>query len=178
MDQRALDLDVADLAYLRDDLMRVLARQEADVHPHRAAIGHPVERVAAGDPAEVDRRAVEHLGRFAAERERLDRAEHVERLQHRVVAEPRRRGVGRAPVHDQPHHQHALGLDADVQVGRLTRDREVAAEPLRDRPVGAAVLELLGLLVGHDHQAAPATRSWLETSLSAHIIAARPPFMS
>ena len=57
-----------------------------------------------------------------------------------------------AAPHLDPHHEHALRLNADVEVGRLPRDREVAAPALRDRPVGAAVVDLLGFLVGDDHQ--------------------------
>ena len=75
---------------------------------------------------EVDRRAVEQVGGLAAERQRLDAAEDVVRLEDRVVAEPRRRAVRREAAHLDADRQHALGLDADVQVGRLAGDREVA----------------------------------------------------
>ena len=52
------------------------------------------------------------------------------------------------PVDLDPHREHALGLDADVQVGGLAGDREVADVALLDEVVGAALLDLLGLLVG------------------------------
>ena len=48
-------------------------------------------------------------------------------LQDRVVAEPRRRAVRGQAADLDAQRQHALGLDADVQVGRLAGDREVAA---------------------------------------------------
>ena len=48
--------------------------------------------------------------------------------------------------------QHALGLDADVQVGRLAGDREVADVAAPDEVVARAALDVLGLLVGHDHE--------------------------
>ncbi len=88
----------------------------------------------------------------ARERQRLDRAEHVDCLQHGVVAQPRRRAVGGAPLDLDPHRQHALGLDADVQIGRLTGDRKAATEPHPDDRVGRADVELLGFLVGDADQ--------------------------
>ena len=54
-----------------------------------------------------------------------------------------------------PHRQHALGLDPDVQVGRLAGDREVAAQPALDRNLGRPLVELLGLLVGDADQPHP-----------------------
>ena len=61
--------------------------------------------------------------------------------------------MGGAAVDEDPHRQHALGLDPDVQIGRLAGDREVAAESAGDERVGGALVKLLGLLVGHAHQA-------------------------
>ena len=58
-------------------------------------VGHLVERVAADDPREVDRRAVEQVRDSAAERQRLDAPEGVVGLEDRVVAQPRRRAVRR-----------------------------------------------------------------------------------
>jgi len=63
--------------------------------------------------------------------------------------------VGGAAVHDQAAGEHALGLDADVKVGRLAGDREVADEPAADEVVARAALDVLGLLVGHAHEADP-----------------------
>ena len=64
--------------------------------------------------------------------------------------EPRRRPVGGGAGDLEPHRQHPLGLDPDVEVGRLAGDREVADEAGVDQPVAAAVLALLRLLVA-DH---------------------------
>jgi hypothetical protein len=67
--------------------------------------------------------------------------------------------VGGASVHDDPHREHALGLDPDVEVRRLAGDREVRAGggrvPTGDDRVGGALVELLGLLVGHTHHPHP-----------------------
>ena len=79
-------------------------------------------------------------------------AERVERLQDRVVAEPRRRAVRGRARHLEPHRQHALRLHADVQVGRLAGDREVAGVAVLDQELGAAVDLLLGLLVRDDRE--------------------------
>ena len=51
-----------------------------------------------------------------------------------------------------PHRQHALGLDSDVQVGRLAGDREVAAEAAPHDCVAGAYVQLLGLFVGNADQ--------------------------
>ena len=52
------------------------------------------------------------------------------------------------PLTSTRDREHALRLDADVQLGRLAGDREVgAAELLADEPVRRAVLDVLGLLV-------------------------------
>ena len=141
------------VADLLEDVTGVLVGEVADVDDHRAEIGDLVERVAALDPAEVDRRAVEQLGRLARERQGLDSPEHVDRLQDRVVAEPRRRAVRGAPVDVEAEGEHALGLDADVQPGRLAGDREVAREAAADDLVGRARVDVLGLLVGHADEA-------------------------
>ena len=56
----------------------------------------------------------------------------------------------RGAVHLDAQDEHALGLHADVEVGGLARDREVADVALPDQVRGAALLvRLLGLLVGH-----------------------------
>ncbi len=64
-----------------------------------------------------------------------------------------------------------------MHVGRLAGDREVAAEPAGHDRVGRALVELLGLLVG-DADQPHADAILLGDIASAHIIAARPPFMS
>ena len=56
------------------------------------------------------------------------------------------------PLHGEAQREHALGLDADVEIGRLAGDREVAGEPLAHEPVGRVGLDVLGLLVGHAHE--------------------------
>ena len=112
------------------------------------------------------------------ERQRLDAAEDVVGLEDRVVAQPRRRAVGGDAVDRDPHRQHALGLDADVQVGRLAGDREVAAVAVGDERVDRALVDVVGLLVGDADEAARGRRSWSAASLTAHIIAASAPFMS
>ena len=76
-------------------------------------------------------------------------------LQNGVVAEPGRRPVGGDAAHLQPQRQHPLGLDPDVQVGRLAGDREVADEAAVDQMVAAALDLLLGLLVADDPQPHP-----------------------
>ena len=53
------------------------------------------------------------------------------------------------------HGQHALGLDADAQVGGLAGDGEVTHVALFDEVVGAPVVLLLGLLVGDAHEVHP-----------------------
>src|SRR2546423_55962 len=78
-----------DRADLLEDVTRILVRQVADVDDHGAEVRDLVERVAALDPPEVDRGPVEQLGRLARERQGLDSPEHLDRLQHRVVAQPR-----------------------------------------------------------------------------------------
>src|SRR5690349_13755453 len=81
-DRRAAEdlghVHVGDLAHGLEDLVGVLARQVAHVHVHRAQVGDLVDRVAAHDPAEADRRPVEELRRLARERQRLDLPEHVD----------------------------------------------------------------------------------------------------
>src|SRR5215218_26124 len=144
-DPRALDrLDG------REDLVGVLAGQVAQVDLEHAVVGHAVHRVAAGDPSEADRRTVEEVGGLARERQGLDAAEDVDRLEDGVVAEPRGRSVRGAAVNLDPHREHALRLDADVEVGRLAGDREVTDVALLDDVVrGALALLLVGLLVRH-----------------------------
>ena len=61
VDEGALDVDPGDGPHLGEDLPRILAGQIAHVDRHLAAVGHLVEGVAALDPAQVDRRPVEHL---------------------------------------------------------------------------------------------------------------------
>ena len=122
------DLDVGDLADLGEDRAGVLVGQEADVDVHLAAVGHLVEGVAAVDAREVDGRPVEHVRGLAAEGQRLDPPEGVVGLEDRVVPEPRSRAVRRGAGDLDAHGEHALGLDADVQVGRLAGDREVGGQ--------------------------------------------------
>ena len=151
-----------------EQLARVLLREIADVDVHGAFLGHLVRRVAADDPAEVHRRPVEQLRGLQGERHRFDSPEDVDRLQHRVVAEPRRRTVrGRAEDQD-PQREHALGLDADVQVGGLAGDREIADVAGLDQQVRRALVDLLGLLVGHAHEADPHLVLVLEVLERAH----------
>src|SRR3954451_14480425 len=158
-DRRALegldDLQVADGADLRRDVGGVLVGQEADVDVDRADVGDLVERVAARDPGQVDRRAVEEVRGLAAEGQRLDAAEDVERLEDRIVAEPGRRAVRRRARHLDADGEHALGLNADMEVGRLARDGEVAAQPVVDDGVRRASRDVLGLLVGDAEQLHP-----------------------
>jgi hypothetical protein len=127
MDERARDLDVGDCPHLRQDLSGILAREVAHIDRHRAPVRHLVERVAALDPPEVDRGAVEQLRGLARERKRLDRPKHIDRFQDCVVPEPWSRGVRRGAPDLDPHREHALRLDPDVQVRRLAGDREIPA---------------------------------------------------
>ena len=85
--------------------------------------------------------------------------------------------MGRHAGDLEAHREHALGLDADVQVGGLAGDREVGGEAVVDEGVGRAALDVLGLLVGHADEA-HADRVLPAASLRAHIIAASAPFMS
>ena len=135
-------------ADLGHDVAGVLVGQEADVDVDGADVGDLVEGVAADDAREVDRRAVEEVGGLAAEGQRLDAAEGVVRLEDRVVAQPRGRAVRGGAGDLQAHREHALGLDADVQVGGLAGEREVGGEPFLDEDVGRAPRDVLGLLVG------------------------------
>ena len=57
--------------------------------------------------------------------------------------------MGRQAVDADPHRDDALGGDADVHVGRLAGDHEVAEKALGDEQVGASIGVLLGLLVGN-----------------------------
>ena len=80
-------------------------------------------------------------------------------------------------MHIQAEGEHALGLDADVQVGRLAGDGEVAGEAAAHERVGGAVS------VSSDSSSGAQTKrtragSCSARSLIAHIIAASPPFMS
>ena len=131
----------------------ILVGQEADVDVDRARVGNLVEGVAADDAREVDRRAVEEVGGLAAEGQRLDAAEGVVGLEDRVVAQPRGRAVRGGARDLQAQREHALGLDADVQVGRLAGEREVAVQALLDEDVGRAPRDVLGLLVGDADEA-------------------------
>src|SRR5829696_3022614 len=56
----------------------------------------------------------------------------------------------RAPLDLEPNGKDPLRLYADLEVGGLAGDREVPDEATGDECVGAAVLLLLGLLVGDD----------------------------
>ena len=170
----------------RSPIARIWARispgswpgQVADVDVHPAAVRDLVEGVAADDPREVDRRAVEEVRGLAAERQRLDPAEDVVRLEDRVVAEPRRRAVCGEAADLDADREHALGLDADVQVGRLAGDREVgAAEPLATSASversSTSSDSSSGTQTKRTRTASCAAASW-----TAHIIAASAPFMS
>ena len=177
-DERARDLDVRDRADLREDVTGILVGQVADVDDHGALVRDLVQRVPAVDPAEVDRRPVEQLGGLARERQGLDSAEHIDGLQHRVVAEPRGRAVGGAAADDDPAGEHALGLDADVQLGRLAGDREVADEALAHHLVRRAHMSRSSDSSSGAHRKRTRTRASALTSCSAHIIEASAPFMS
>ena len=61
--------------------------------------------------------------------------------------------MGRLAGHDDADGQDALGLDADVHVGRLARDGEVRAVAATHERVGGALLDLLGLLVRRTQKA-------------------------
>ena len=125
-----------------------LLGQVADVHVERAALGNLVDAVAAGDPPQVDRRAVVEARALLRERQQLEPVEDVHGPLDRVHAEPRGGPVRTAPLDVDAHVEHALGLDADVQVGRLAAHDEVADEPALDRRLGAAdLLRLVVLLV-------------------------------
>ena len=73
--------------------------------------------------------------------------ERVDCLEDRVVAEPGRRAVSGRALHPHAKGEHALRLNADMQVGGLAGDREVAAQALAHQHVRRAVLDLVGLLV-------------------------------
>jgi hypothetical protein len=60
--------------------------------------------------------------------------------------------VGGPAADQDPRRQHALGLDADVQVGRLAGDREVADVAAPHQVVARTDRDVLGLLVRHDHE--------------------------
>jgi hypothetical protein len=76
------------------DRVGVLAGEVADVQVDHAGVRHAVDGVAAGDPPQVDGGTVEQVGGLAREGQRLDLAEHVDRLHHGVVADPRGGAVG------------------------------------------------------------------------------------
>ena len=85
--------------------------------------------------------------------------------------------MGRRPPHLEPQRQHPLGLDPDVQIGRLAGDREVADEPALDQSVAAASSP-------SSDSSSPTipsrtrTRSWSRSAAVTTIIAAIAPFMS
>ena len=82
-----------------------------------------------------------------------------------------------AAVDPHPHRDHALGGDADVHVGGLAGDHEVAEKALGDEQVAAALDLLLGLLVGDDPEPDPDAGE-SRRSATASSIAASAPFMS
>ena len=82
------------------------------------------------------------------------------------------------PADLEPQRQHALGLDPDVQVGRLAGDREVADEAAVDQVVAAALGLLLGLLVADDPEPHPHPRPGRASPPATTSIAASAPFMS
>jgi len=64
--------------------------------------------------------------------------------------------IALSPSHGlDPDREHTLRLHADVEVGRLAGEREVAAEALGDQGVGRAVVDVLGLLVGDAQERHP-----------------------
>src|SRR5437764_2393173 len=147
-----LHLGVGDRADGVQDLAAFLAWQVADVDVDRAEVRNAVDAIAAEYPAEADRRPVEELRRLPRERQRLDLAEDVDRLQDGVVAEPRRGAVRGGAAHLYADGEDALRLYADSEVGRLAGDREVAQVALRHDVVRPAVLRLVRLLVRHAHE--------------------------
>lgn len=148
-----LDGDVLDLADVDEDLLGILARDEANVDVHLAGVGNLVDGVAALDAAEVDARPVEHLAALAREVHALDAAEDVVRLEHGVVAEPGRGTVRRRAADGDSQREHPLGLHPDVKIGGLAGDREVAAVAALDQNIGAADPHRLRLLVGDAEEA-------------------------
>ena len=84
----------------------------------------------------------------------------------------------RSPTVDaQAHRDDALGGDADMHVGRLAGDREVADEALGDQQLAPALDLLLGFLVRDDAEPHP-TPSCSRRSAVASSRQARAPFMS
>src|SRR4029450_13789698 len=67
---------------------------------------------------------------------------------------PARRARARRAGHLDAHREHALRLNADVEVRGLAGDREVADVALPHEVVRAAILDLLGLLLRHARQVA------------------------
>ncbi len=63
--------------------------------------------------------------------------------------------MGRGAGDLDAQHKHPLRLHADVEVGGLARDRELAAIAPRDQMVGATLVLLLGLLVGDAQEVHP-----------------------
>ena len=140
--------------------------QVADVQVDHAAVRHLVERVAAHDAAEVHRRRGNSSDDSCANPICSIRRKPCERLQHGVVALPRGRAVRRAALEHEAQRQHALRLHADLHVGRLAGDREVADVAVLDEPVRAAVS------VSSDSSSATQTK-WTRTSLRSRHLAER-----
>ena len=117
----------------------ILAREVADVDVDDAGVGHLVERVAALDPAEVDRRG----GRSSSQLCRANGSDSMLRktsIALRTALSPSH-GVdpwAAVPLTVRRSASTPLACDADVQVGRLAGDREVAAVAALDQDVGAA----------------------------------------
>ena len=99
-------------------------------------------------------------------------------LQHRVVAQPRGGAVGGDAADLQPQGEHPLGLDADLQVGGLAGDREVADEAAVDEMVAAALGFLLGLLVADDPESHPHLLLVAPSRRRSAASPPAPPFMS
>ena len=147
------DLGVALLGTAARIVLGVLARQVADVEVDRAQVGHAVHGVAADDPAEADRRAVEQVGGLARERQRLDAAEGVDRLDHRVVAQPR--ASSRAPSGPDTCSRSTSTPLAWTPMCRSVGSPVIAKSPdvaLLDQEVRGALLLLVGLLVADAHE--------------------------
>src|SRR6185437_16893256 len=103
----------AERPQLPQHLLRRLVGQVADVDVHPAIVGHDVDHVAAADAADVDGWVLVQLRAAGRERQLQDPAVELERLQYRVIAQPRGRAVRGPALHVDAHDQDALGLHTD-----------------------------------------------------------------
>ena len=78
----------------------------------------------------------------------------------------------------EAQREHALGLDADVQIGRLAGEREVGAQALLDERRRSSAASTSSDSSSGTQTKRTRTWSCAATSLSAHIMAASAPFMS